>query len=473
MASTTGRALPVASSQAQTGLILGVLSLAGLGYALLSTIVLPALPVLQRDLHASTESASWVLTAFLLSASVSTAIFGRLGDMFGKEKLLLAALVILADATLLAAVSKSISVLIAARVLQGTSGGIFPLAYGIVRDEFPREKIVGSIGLMSSILGVGTGAGVVVGGLIVEHLDWHWLFWVPLIPAVIAVFTTWWFVPPSPVRVPGRVNWLAAALMSAGIAAVMIAVSETTSWGWGSPKTIGLIAAGLAVCAIWIAVEIRSDQPLIDMTMMRIRTVWSANLAAFLLGAGMISGFLLVPQFAQLPKPVGFGSSVFVSGTFLLPVTLVMALLGTVAGTIARRYGAKSALLVGSTLTTAGFVVLWVAHSHPWQLLVWSTLLGIGLGLGYSALPNLIVASVEPHQTGAAGGMNTVLRLLGGAISGQIAATFVAHHIGPNGLPTRTGFVQTFAMSTVLMVICTLAVLLVPKRSERAAARHD
>jgi MFS family permease len=422
------------------------------------------LPVLQRDLHASTEVASWVLTAFLLSASVSTAIFGRLGDMFGKEKLLLVALVILADATLLAAVSKSITVLVVARVLQGTSGGIFPLAYGIVRDEFPRERIPGSIGLMSSILGVGTGAGVVIGGLIVEHLNWHWLFWVPLFPAVVAVFATWWFVPPSPVRVPGRVNWPAAALMGGGIAAIMIGVSETTSWGWGSPKTIALLAGGAIVCGIWVAVEVRSAEPLIDMQMMRIRTVWSANLAAFLLGAGMISGFILVPQFTQLPRPVGFGSSVFVSGTYLLPVTLMMALLGTVAGAVARRYGAKAALLVGSLCTTAGFVVLWGAHSHPWEVLVWSALLGVGLGLGYSALPNLIVAAVEPHQTGAAGGMNTVLRLLGGAISGQIAATFVAGHIGRNGLPTITGFDETFAMSTILMVICTLAVLLVPSR---------
>jgi MFS family permease len=464
MASTVSPAAPVVSSRAQTGVILAVLSLAGLGYALLSTVVLPALPVLQRDLHASTTGASWVLTAFLLSASVSTAIFGRLGDMFGKERLLLAALVILADATLLAAVSSSLGMLIVARILQGTSGGIFPLAYGIVRDEFPAERIVGSIGLMSSILGVGTGAGVVVGGLIVEHLSWHWLFWAPLIPTVVAVFATWWFVPPSPVRVPGRVNWPAAALMVAGIGAIMIAVSETTTWGWGSAKTIGLLLGGGAICALWITVEVRSEQPLIDMTMMRIRTVWSANLAAFLLGAGMISGFLLVPQFTQLPRGVGFGSSVFVSGLYLLPVTLVMALLGTVAGAVARRFGANRALLAGSLLTTAGFAVLWAAHAHPWEVLLWSTLLGIGLGLGYSALPNLIVAAVPPHQTGAAGGMNTVLRLLGGAISGQVASTFVADHIGRGGIPTVTGFTDTFAMSTVLMVICTLAVLLVPDR---------
>jgi MFS family permease len=469
MAATPVRLGATAGARTHPTVILAVLSLGGMGYAFLSSAVLPALPVIGRSLHASETDVTWVLTAYLLSASVSTSIIGRLGDMFGKQQLLLATLGLLVDATLIAALAHSLPVLIFARVLQGTSGGIFPLAYGIVRDELPAERVPGSIGLMSSILGVGTGVGVLLGGLIVEHMSWHWLFWFPLAPLVVAMITTYWFIPGSPTRVPGRVNWAAALLMGGGITAIMLAVSESITWGWGSARTIGLIAAGLAICAAWIALETRSRHPLIDMSMMRIRAVWSTNLAGFLLGAGMISGFIVVPQFVQMPTSTGygFGASVFVSGLYLLPVTLSMAALGTLAGKVARRYGSRHSLLVGALVTTGSFAFVWVAHRHPFELLIWSLLLGLGLGLSYSAIANLVVQSVTPQQTGAASGMNTVVRLLGGAIGGQISATFIADHVR-RGLPTVTGFTETFAMSTGFMIVCTLAVLLVPGRAKAA-----
>src|SRR5205807_7869962 len=145
--------------------------------------------------------------------------------------------------TLAAALSHSLGVLIAARFVQGAGGGIFPLAFGIVRDEFPREKVAGGIGLLSSILGVGGGIGIVLSGLIVEHLDYHWLFWIPLVAIVVAGVATWRLVPESPVRVPGRVNWLAGLVMTAGLGASLLAISQASQWGWGSPKTLGLLAA--------------------------------------------------------------------------------------------------------------------------------------------------------------------------------------------------------------------------------------
>src|SRR5271166_5338028 len=202
-------------------LILAVLSLGGLAYAMLSSSVVPALPTMQRALGVSETEVAWLLTAYLLSASVGTAIIGRLGDMYGKERLLLWTLVILAGGTLLAAVSSSFVVIVVARFIQGASGGIFPLAFGIVRDEFPREKVPGSIGLLSAILGVGAGIGIVLSGVIVEHLNYHWLFWIPLAATLIAALATWRFIPESPVRAPGRVNWLAAILMTAGISAIL------------------------------------------------------------------------------------------------------------------------------------------------------------------------------------------------------------------------------------------------------------
>ena len=334
---------------------LAILALAGVAYALLSSIVIPALPTLQRELHTSEDAVTWLLTAYLLSAATGTAIIGRLGDMYGKERLLVWTMGLLVASTLVAALSSSLPVLIAARAVQGTAGGVFPLSVGIVRDEFPREKVATGIGFMSATLGVGSGIGIVMSGVVVEHLNWHWLFWIPLVVALVAGVLIWRFVPESPVRIPGRVNWLAAVLMSLGLCAILIAISQTTTWGWGSPKTIGLIVLGVVLCGLWVLVEPRSKVPLIDMTMMRVRGVWTTNLVALMAGAGMYAAFTILPQLAQLPKGVGFGASVTVSGLDILPATMGMMVVGLFAGSFMKRYGSKRALVLGISFVTASF----------------------------------------------------------------------------------------------------------------------
>ena len=452
-------------------LILAVTALAGVAYAMLSSAVIPALSDLQHILHTNETGVTWLLTGYLLSASVATSILGRLGDMYGKERLLLVTLAILAVGILIAALATSLGLMIVGRVIQGAGGGIFPLAFGIVRDEFPRERVAGSIGLLSSILGVGGGIGIVLGGLIIQHLNYHWLYWLPLVVTVLAAFCTWRYIPESPVRVPGKVNWLAAGLMSAGFILVLIAISETTTWGWGSAKTLGLLVVGLLGCLAWVWVEVRSKEPLIDMTMMRIRGVWTTNLVAFLLGAGMYASFLIYPQFAQLPKSdgFGFGASVVVAGLYLLPAALLMSVLGTFAGRVARRFGSKLAVVVGSAVTALAFGWLAIAHGHPYDMLISASLLGIGVGLAFSALGNLMVEAVPPEQTGVATGMNTVMRTLGGALGGQIVATLLANNM-THGHPTESGFTESFALEAAFLVVCALASTLIP--AARAKARR-
>jgi len=349
--------------------------------------------------------------------------------------------------------------------VQGVAGGIFPLSFSIVRDEFPPERVAGSIGLMSAILGVGGGLGLVVGGLIDEHLSWHWLFWIPLPVMVLAAVGTWRLVPESQVRSPGRVNWTAAALLTLGMSCLLIAIAQTTVWGWADVRTLALLAFGLAVCGLWIVVELRSRNPLIDMAMMRVRGVWTANLAAFLLGGGLYACFLLLPQFAQLPKSTGFGygASVVTAGLFLLPCALGMGTLGSMAGRVDRRFGSRRALIAGAAISAAACGWLAVTSRHPDAMLLTSTLLGVGIGLAFAALGNLIVQAVPPEQTGVASGMNTVLRTLGGALGGQIAATFVAANT-IDGLPALTGFTRTFAMSALFLACCAVAGLLIPAR---------
>jgi MFS family permease len=282
---------------------------------------------------------------------------GRLGDMYGKQRMLLVAFVMIMFGTLLAAVANSLGVLVFARVVQGGGGGVFPLSFGIIRDEFPPDRVAGAIGLLSAIWGIGTGVGVLAGGLIGGRLSWHWLFWIPLVPLVAVVFSTWRFIPASTVRMPGKVNWMSGALLAGGLTAVLMGVSKASTWGWGSTKTVGLIFVGALLCVAWMAADWRSAEPLVDMRMMKLRGVWTTNLAAFLLGAGMLAAWILVPQFVETPKSTGFGfgASVLGGSLFLLPAAVTMLAMGATSGPIAKRFGSKAALSLGGIISMGAF----------------------------------------------------------------------------------------------------------------------
>src|SRR3954465_12094820 len=305
-------------------IILTVLSLGGISYALLQSLVVPALPQIQSSLHTSESSVGWILTAFLLSASVATPIIGRLGDMYGKERLLMLVLLMLAFGTLVSAIASSLWLMIFGRIIQGAGGGIFPLAFSIIRDEFPNERVPGAIGLVSSLLGIGGGAGVVFAGVVTENLSYHWLFWFPPAAILFPAYLTWRYIPESPVKTPAEINYRAAALMTAGISAVLLAITQTSSWGWGSPRALGLLAVGAVLVGAWVRQELRSREPLVDMRMMAIRGVWTTNAVAFLIGVGMYSSFILLPELVQEPVSTGygFGASATEAGPFPLPTPL-------------------------------------------------------------------------------------------------------------------------------------------------------
>jgi EmrB/QacA subfamily drug resistance transporter len=453
-------------------LTFAVLVLAGCTFALLQSMVAPALPEIQRDLHTSPTAVAWILTAYLLSASVLTPIIGRLGDMFGKERTLVASLVVLGAGTLVAALATSITVLIAGRVIQGAGGAVFPLAFGIIRDEFPRNRVARGIAFLSALMGIGGGAGIVLAGPIVDAFSYHWLFWFPLIAVVLAVIATVLFVPESPIKTPGRVNWVGAALLSAWLVALLIAVSEGSAWGWTSGRVLGLLAGGLLLAVLWVRNESRTSSPLVDMQMMRVRGVWTVNAAAFLVGAGMYSSFILIPQFVSEPASsgYGFGASVTQAGLFLAPSTLGMLLLGPVSGRLSERVGSRVPLMLGGAVTTLSFLMLTFAHAHHWEVYVASGLLGAGIGLAFASLANLIVEAVPREQTGVATGMNTVMRTLGGSVGGQIGASVLAGTIVA-GVPTEGGFTGAFGLAAGACALATVAAFAVPRPRAPEAAR--
>jgi EmrB/QacA subfamily drug resistance transporter len=450
-----------------------ILALAGMSFSLLQSLVLPALRPIQLDLHTTPTAAAWILTAYLLSASVATPIAGRLGDMFGKKRTLVVVLAILAVGTLISAVATSIGPMIVGRVIQGAGGAIFPLAFGIIRDEFPPERRASGIALISAILGVGGGAGIVLAGPITQHLSYHWLFWLPLATVVVTTVAAWFFIPESPVRAGGTVNWTASTLLSGWLVALLVGVSEGASWGWASGRLIGVLVLAAVLLAVWVWVELRAREPLVDMKMMRIRGVWTTNLASALIGFGMYSTFILVPQFAETPSSngYGFGASVTQGGLFLIPLTIAMLLVSPLAGRLAGLVGSRVPLIAGAFVSAGSLALLAFAHGQRWQIYLATFLLGAGIGLAFAAMANLIVDAVPADQTGVATGVNTIMRTIGGALGSVIAVTILASSDLADKVPSNRGYTLAFAVSALSLVVAVGAALLVPRpRAARARA---
>src|SRR3989440_2484328 len=259
---------------------LAILPVAGTAYSLLQTMVIPALPAFRADLHTTNAWATWVLTVFLLVSAVATPVLGKLGDQYGKERLLVVSLVLFLVGCVGAAAAWNIWSLIGFRAVQGLGAAVFPLAFAIIRDEFPRERVGVAIGLISAVFGIGGGFGIVFSGLIVDHLSWRWLFIFGAIPVAVAIPLVHRFVPESPIKTPSRVDFVGAVLLSAGLICLLLAMTEGESWGWASSRILGLFAGGAASFAAWVWAELRVPEPLIDMRMFVRREVAFTNLAA-------------------------------------------------------------------------------------------------------------------------------------------------------------------------------------------------
>ncbi|MBO3749922.1 MFS transporter [Streptosporangiaceae bacterium NEAU-GS5] len=470
-----GGSAPRAGRHANTALVVLFLSLGGLSFAVLQSLVAPALPAIATDLHASTGDISWILTAYLLAASVLTPILGRLGDMVGKRRVLLAVLVILGAGTLLAALAPNLPILIAARALQGAAGAILPLSIGIVRDELPRERVGVTVGLLSAIFGIGAGIGIVAAGPIVDHLSWEWLFWFPLVIVGIALLGVLFGVPESPVRAPGRLDLLGALILSVSLVSLLLAISKGREWGWGEPKTIGLLALGVVTLIVFVLVELRVREPLIDMRLMAIRGVWATNLVGLAFGFAMFGTFLLIPTLLELPAVTGygFGKSVSEAGLFLLPTTLMMLVFGPLSGLLERRFGPKQPLILGAVAVAAAFALPAVAHDQIWHVVASGLLTGAGIGFAFAAMSNAIIESVPATHTGEATSVNSIVRTIGGSIGTAVVAAVIASNSTPRGLPTDTAFTDGFWVCAAVGLLAVLASLILPsarRRKEQAAA---
>ena len=449
-----------------------ILGLAALAFALAQTAVIPGMRGMTQSLHTSTQTVTWVLTGYLVAAAVLTPVMGRLGDMFGKRRMLAVALVLFGAGGAVAAVAPNVWIVVAARVLQGAGGGIFPLCFGIISDSFPEKRRPGALGLISAIAGVGAGAGLVLGGLLIDHATYHWIFWSGTIMAVLAIIGVR-ALPDSGERTPGRIDYAGTVLLAVGITAPLIALTKTTSWGWGSARTLGLIAGGLVVLVLFGLFERRVKAPLVNMSVFARPAVLVTNIATLLVGFAMFGAFVLVPQLAETPKisGYGFGLGATGAGLLLLPACLTMLVFGPLSGKLGVRFGARVPLIAGGLISAAGLALEAANHASEGAVLGYSIVVFAGVGLAFAAMPNLIVGAVPRSETGEATGVNTLLRSLGSSIGSQVAATLLAAGVtAAHPLPPGSAYTKAFAIGAGAAVAAGIAACFIPRAAGPAAA---
>lgn len=445
--------------------MLGALALGTFPVALFQSLVSPVLPVFERELGIGVPAATWIVTAYLLSLAIATPIVGKLGDLHGHRRVLLVAMAIVTVGTVVAAVASSLPTLLVGRILQGLGGGIFPLSFALVRDHLSGDRVARAIGLLSAVLGAGAGLGIAASGAIVDVAGPRALFWIPLlllIPATVAIAM---LVPRSPPSGNGRIDWRAASLLGLTLAAPLLAVTTAPHRGWASSVTLGLGAIGLVFLAAWIRVEQRSSHPVVDLRLFRIRGIWVGNVVAVMLNVGLFGSFLLLPRLASTPSETGFGFGVSTTqaGLLMVPLAVLMFTVAPLAGRVERHTGPRPLLVGGCLVAAAGFSALLVDPGIGAAVAA-SVLIGLGMGLAYGTVTTVVARAVPATQVGAATGVVTMTRTVGGAVSAQVVGSLIAISAGAAILPRWEGFQQSFVLLALALGCGAVCALAAPRR---------
>ncbi|GAA2904008.1 MFS transporter [Streptomyces violaceus] len=450
-----------------------VLAFAGIVVAVMQTLLVPVIKDLPQLLDTDPGNATWVLTSTLLSGAVATPIMGRLGDLYGKRRMLILSLAVMVVGALVSALTSDLLLMITGRTLQGFAMGAIPLGIGLMRDMLPRERLGSAMALMSSSIGVGGGLALPAAALVAQHADWHALFYGAAGLGVLSIALTLLVVPESPMRAEGSFDLLGALGLSAGLVLFLLPITKGSDWGWTSGTTLGLFGAAAVVLLLWGVMELRVKAPLVDLRTTARPAVLFTNLASIMVGVSFYVVSLVLPQLLQLPKSTGYGlgQSMVVAGLLVAPLGLTMMFTAPVYARLSAKYGPKVTLILGLLIIAIGYGAGLGLMSAAWQSLVISVLLGAGIGLAYSSLPALIVGAVPASETGAANGLNTLMRSIGTSVSSAVIGMVLANtanNVGGVAIPTMHGFRVSFLIATAAVAVGLLLALFLPGRRPAA-----
>ena len=461
---------------ARPAVVIGALASCGLTVSLMQTLVVPLLPVFPRLLGASTAAVAWLVTATLVAGAVCAPLLGRLGDMYGKRRMLLLALGLITVGSALGAVAPGIELLIAARVLQGAALGVIPLGISVMRDVLPAERVGSGIALMSSSLGIGGAIGLPLTGLVAEQASWRWLFAGAAVLCALQMLVVRRIVAESPIRSGGRFDVPGALGLGSALVCLLLAISRGTDWGWSSGRVLGLLVAAGLLFGVWGRHQLSTETPLVDLRVSARPAVLWTNVASVLIGFAMFAGFLVTTQILQaVPETgYGFGLSLLAAGLVMLPIGGAMTVFSPVSARLSRRFSARVTLVLGAAVLGAGNTWLATLPASIPQIMLACTVTAVGAALSYSAIPLIIMSAVPATETAAANSLNTLMRMLGtSSCSAVFAAVATGLAIEIDGHPVPAGSAFTVVFLAAAGAAATAMVITAVNRGPVAAPPVD
>jgi MFS family permease len=443
-----------------------VLCVATAAYSVLQSLVVPALGVFQHELRTTPSGAAWILTAFLLSASVSTPILGRLADLHGKRPVLVVALAAMSAGSLISAVADGLGVMIGGRLVQGLGGAVFPLCFALIRDHIAPALRPRAFVTVSTVMSVGGAAGTVTAGPLLTAASSRWLFILPAAVSALAAVAVATQVPTAAARPSGaRVGWWGAVLLASWLTLLLLAISMVPARGWLSPIVLGVGGTAAALLALWAVAEVRARHPLVDLATLSLPTVWATNAATLLLGFGMFGSWMLVPLLVAQPATtgIGFGASPGLVGLVMLPNAVGTLLVMPVSRRLTGRHGPRATLPLGAAVAATAYLLLALVHGTLSAVCAAVLLMGAGVGLAFAAVASLVVEAVPLAQTAVSAGINTVMRTIGGSLGASVGASLLTSSITTSGYPSPRAYTTAMLVYAVALIGATLLASRVPR----------
>ncbi|MFJ8863965.1 MFS transporter [Streptomyces sp. NPDC102451] len=456
--------------------VIVVLAAAGVLVAAMHTLIVPLVPELPELLHTSPVNASWAITATLLGASVAVPVGGRLGDLYGKRRILLISMAFLVTGSVLGALAGSLPLMVASRTLQGIGTGAIPLGISLMREVLPAHRLGSGVAVMSSSLGVGAAVGLPLSAAVAQQADWHTLFWVSAVLGLAVGLLILWIVPASSPGTRARFDAVGALGLAAGLVSLLLAVSLAGARGWGSGATLGLLAVSATVLALWAWWELRDSSPLVDLRASARRPVLMTNLASVMTGFAMYAQALAAPQLLHLPVSSGhgLGRSMVETGLWLAPAGLAMMAMSPLAARLSAAKGPRTTLVTGTVVVAVGYGTLAFRMGSTWDILVFTTVIGAGVSFAYAAMPTLIMEQTPASASAAANGLNSLARSMGTAFAGAVTGVILAGPAtGPSAVPSEGDFRIVFLLGMAAALLAAVCGTAIPTHRTSADSKRN
>ena len=467
--------------------VLAVLSSIATMVMYAETMLIPAIPDLIREFNVSYSTSSWILTAYLVPGAVMMPIAGKLSDIYGKKNVLLTIMAIYAIGITIAGFSTSIYMLFIARAIQGIGMAMFVIAFGIIRDQFPREKISIGQGVISSMFASGAVIGLLAGGIIINNYGWHATFF-STIPVAVALFIVIWRFnyerkmepwEQAPERIPAAnipkgVDVKGAIALATFVTSFLLALTlfETGSAGLQSAVQIAIfIATGAVALVLFILIEKRARVPLVDLKLMAHKAILPANLIIMIVGFSMFMVFQTIPVLVRNPHPLGFGGDAAMAGYVQLPFALVLLVFGPTSGLIVERLGSVRPIIIGTSITTTGFLFLLAFHNDWVSVAASLAVLSTGLSLTNVGALNVTILATPAQFMGMSVGMNTLLRIVGASVGPALAGVYMQTYQStievanrPTAFPSMQAYSTIFLTAAILSVVSVMLAVFLKRR---------